>query len=551
MQRSKGSQRFRWRVLLLQLAIVLFTLLIVSVIVMRVEVTRVENAAFTRVQTVASETADLNDIGQALANDSSRAASIIAPLAHLAESASGVDYVTIADMRGVRVAHPDPSQIGKPVSSDHEPIRQGENFRGTEQGPLGETLRVKQPVYFENQIVGTISVGILQSKVRANLADIVLAFAPWIILAVAAGSLMAAFAERSIRRIYRVDPDEVDSLRQAQQAVLYSVSDGVLGIDAAGRLTLLNEEARRLLDLPDDAVGRPATEVLDDSLVRLLNSDSPEAEAMQNVLSGERVLIATRRDAQLGPKHTGRILTLKDQTELENTLRELRGQKSLTDTLRAQAHEFTNRLHLLSGLMSIGEFEEAKEHIQRFSGTEGQNHERLLADPTLSALFSAKQASAREAGVHLELHPSSATAPGFTVDEDTVTVTANLLVNAIEAAGDGGVVVLRLNSGTAGVRIAVSDSGPGIAQDEARRIVQLGYSSKTGPRATVHGRGIGLALVDRIRLRRGGVLKFQTSSLGGAEVIAAWPPTAPTMDTAPNKIDVPDPRAFGGSPAHD
>lgn len=537
----------------MQLAIVLFTLLIVSVIVMRVEVTRVENAAFTRVATVASETAELSDIGRALAEDPENAARVVAPLAHLAESASDVDYVTIADMQGLRVAHPDPSQIGQPVSSDHEPIRQGESFRGTEKGPLGETLRVKQPIYFENRIVGTISVGILQSKVRANLADIVLAFAPWIILAVAAGSLMAAFAERSIRKIYRVDPEEVDSLRQAQQAVLYSVSDGVLGIDAGGRVTLLNEEARRLLELPEDAVGRMASEVLDDSLVRLLTSESPEAEAVQNVLSGERVLIATRREAQLGPKHSGRILTLTDQTELENTLRELRGQKSLTDTLRAQAHEFTNRLHLLSGLMSIGEYEEAKEHIQRFSGTEGQDKERLLADPTLSALFSAKQASAREAGVRLDLHPSSATAPGLKVDEDTVTVTANLLVNAIEAAGDGGVVVLRLNAGSSGVRISVSDSGPGIAPEQADRIVQLGYSSKTGPQAAVHGRGIGLALVDRIRLRRGGVLKFQTSSLGGAEVIAAWPPPPPaTEPEAPaNKIDVNDPRAFGGGPAHD
>lgn len=524
MERKKSTRRFRVRILFLQLAIVLIMLLSVSVIVMRVEVNRVESAAFSRVATVASETAELEPIGTALAEDPAQAAAVVAPLAHLAESVSGVDYVTIADMRGLRVAHPDPALIGKPVSSDHGPIREGQSFRGIEEGTLGITLRVKQPIYHESDIVGTISVGILQSKVRANLVDIVWAFAPWIFLAVAIGSVAAAFVERAIRRIYRIGPEEVEPLLQAQQAVLYSVSDGVLGVDGSGRLTLVNEEARRLLELPADAVGRPADEVLDQSLVRLLHSDSPEAESVQNVLSGERVLIATRREATLGAKNYGRTVTLTDHTELEDTLRELRGQKSLTDTLRAQAHEFTNRLHLLSGLLSIGEYEEAKEHIQRFSGTAGDHPETHLADPTLSALFVAKQAVAREAGVRLELHPSSALAPGTPVDEDIITVTANLLANAIEAAGDGGVASLHLNAGPTGIRIAVCDSGPGISRDEASRVVQLGYSSKSGSHTAAHGRGIGLALVDRILTRRDGVLKFGSSELGGAEVIVAWPP---------------------------
>ena len=524
MQWIKKNRRFRIRVLFLQLAIVLITLLAVSVIVMRVEINRVENNAFSRVATVAEETAQLAPIGSALAEDPANAAKVVAPLAHLAESVSGVDYVTIADLNGIRVAHPDPEAIGQPVSSDHETIRRGETFRGVEEGPLGVTLRVKQPVYENGEIVGTISVGILQSKVRASLVDVVWAFAPWIVLAVAIGSLAAALVERAIRRIYRVDPEEVDSLKQAQQAVLYSVSDGVLGVDGTGRLSLVNDEARRLLELPENAVGQQVEEVLDQSLVDLLRSDSPEAESVQNVLSGERVLIATRREAMLGPKNYGRTLTLTDHTELEDTLRELRGQKSLTDTLRAQAHEFTNRLHLLSGLMSIGEYEEAKEHIQRFTGARGEHPEMHLGDPTLSALFIAKQAVAGEAGVRLELHPFSAVAPGTAIDDDAITVTSNLLANAIEAAGDGGEVSLQLNAGPTGVRIAVSDSGPGIKEGDAARLVQLGVSSKTGTQSAIHGRGIGLALVDRIRIRREGVLKFGSSDLGGAEVIAAWPP---------------------------
>lgn len=157
----KNSQRFRIRILFLQLAIMLITLLAVSVIVVRVEINRVEDTAFSRVALVAEETAQLTAIGNALAEDPANASEVVAPLAHLAESASGVDYVTIADLDGIRVAHPDPEAIGQPVSSDHESIRNGETFRGIEQGPLGVTLRVKQPIFENGNIVGTISVGIL------------------------------------------------------------------------------------------------------------------------------------------------------------------------------------------------------------------------------------------------------------------------------------------------------------------------------------------------------------------------------------------------------
>lgn len=523
MRGMKNSRRVSTQIMLLQLGIVLITLMAAAVVVMRVEVDRVEESAFERVQTVALETAQLSAVQEAITLPAEQAASVIAPLAHLAESASGVDYVTVVNMDGIRVAHPEASQIGRPVSSDHESIREGQSFRGVEQGPLGVTLRVKEPIYAQSEVVGTISVGILQSNVRANLADVVWAFAPWIILAAALGTTAAAFVARAVRRIYGVAPEQVSSLLQAQQAVLYSVSDGVLGVDAQGRLSLINEEAKRLLNLPKAEVGQDAAQLLDEDVLQLLRSDAPDAEAVQNVLSGERVLIATRREAVLGTQRYGRTLTLSDHTELEDTLRELRGQRGLTDTLRAQAHEFTNRLHLISGLLSIGEYAEAQEYLRVFSGASESTPERLLGDPLLAALITAKQAVAREAGVQLQLHPNSQTAPGFSAGPDELTAASNLISNAIEAAGDGGTAMVRINAGPGGSRFEVCDSGPGLHPGEAEQAVQLGYSSKPSSGAT-GGRGIGLTLVDRITRRRGGVLEFEASELGGARIIAAWPP---------------------------
>lgn len=535
MRRQKNGRRFRAQILLLQLGIVLLSVLIVAIAVMRVELSRVEKVAFDRVGTVAEEIAELPTVQAALADRGRNTVPIITPVAHLAESVSGVDYVTVADLNGIRVAHPDPSLIGLPVSSDHDLIREGQSFRGVEMGPVGMTLRVKEPIYSGDKIVGTVSVGILQSKVRADLVEMVGVFAPWIIAAVAVGTVMATLAARQVRRIYGVTPEQVNTLLQAQEAVLHGVGDGVLGVDQWGRISLLNGEARRLLGLPANAVGQTADDLLDADVVRLLHSEQEQRELTQNVLSGERILIATRREARVGARYYGYTLTLKDRTELENTLRELRGQRSLTDTLRAQAHEFTNQLHLISGLISIGEVEEASGHLERFSGMQKQSSERALTDPVLSALLNAKQAVAREAGVKLQLHPGSATEAGWECDDDAMTVAANLMANAIEAAGDGGMVDVRINAGSRGVRIVVGDSGPGIAPEDRSRIVELGFSSKENRGDNAHGRGIGLTLIDRIVTRRGGVLQIGDSDQGGAEVIVAWPLRGSEIDVESEK----------------
>lgn len=526
MTKKGNPRRLRLRILLLQLGIVLGTLLLASIVVMRAELHRVEEIAFERVETAALELAELETVQQGMVSDDPVAQ--VAEIARMATSVSGVYYVTIADMDGIRVAHQDPEQIGQPVSSEHEDIRQGGSFRGIEHGPLGLTLRAKEPIYYQGQVVGTVSVGVLQSTVRANLAEVVWGFAPWIILAAGIGSVGATLASRAVYRIYGVTPEQIGSLLQANQAVLFSIDEGVLGVDREGTVTLVNREALRLLNLPEQVVGQSMDEVLDSGVVQLLRSESPQAEVTQTVLSGERILIATRREALVGGKRYGRTLTVKDRTELENTLRELRGQKSLTDTLRAQAHEFTNQLHLVSGLLSIGEVEEAAEHIQRYAGMSGAHTERPVEDPMLAAICNAQLAVAREAGVELRIHPGSSTKEGWKADEDIATVTSNLVSNAIEAAGDGGVVSVRINAGQTGVRVEVKDSGPGISADELPGLLRLGHSSKHKPGVSPHSRGIGLTLVDRIIARRNGLLRVERADLGGAHIVAAWPERAAT-----------------------
>ena len=542
-ERGRLRRSMRLRLLLLQLAIVLFTVLAVALVVLRFEDLRTRELAFEQVHTVAEEMAQNRDVVRWI--NEPEAAEHIQPIARLAQRAAGVEFVVVADRDGLRVAHPDPEMTGQPVSSDHGPVRGGETFRGTEEGPLGVTFRSKVPVWDGDEVVGTVSVGVQQSEIRGDLLAVVLGFAPWVLGAAALGTAAAALAARYVRkRIYGAEPEQMAALHQSREALLHSVGDGVVGVDERGVVTLLNDEARRLLDLPSDveAEGRPAREVFEGDVGALLagagasrvaqSADSPASpdstDSTTLLLAGERILVARLRPALIDGRPAGRTLTLQDRTELETTVRELEGQRSLAETLRAQTHEFSNRLHVISGLLSLGEADEAQQYVRSLTGTRSTAGPVDLEDPSLTALVGAQTAAAREAGVGLSVAEDSHVSAGWRSDEDTLTVVANLLTNAIEAAGDGGQVQLHVDAGAGGTTVRVDDSGPGVDPAVAREVFRWGASTKQhadGRSGAVPagGRGIGLALVDRIVRRRLGQVDVETSPLGGARFTAAWP----------------------------
>ncbi|MGM7669901.1 ATP-binding protein [Microbacterium sp. A93] len=541
MHRPPSRRGRRLRLLTLQVAIVLLTVLAVAAIVLRFEDLRTRDLAFEEVHTVATEMAENPDVIASV--NAADAAEQIQPIAHLAQRVAGVEFVVVVNRDGLRVAHPDPDQIGEPVSSDHGPILGGETFRGTEEGPLGVSLRSKVPIRDGGTVVGSVSVGMLQSEIRGDLLEVVLGFAPWILLAAGLGTAGAAWTSRYVRtRIYGAEPEEMSALHQSRQALLHSVGDGVVGVDEQGRIILINDEATRLLAVGHDVQGQLASEVLDPDLAALLAAPADPAdpagpedsageptERTTFALAGERILLAQVRPIRAQGRDIGRTLTVQDRTELEANLRELEGQRSLTETLRSQTHEFSNRLHVISGLLSLGETEEAEAYIRGLTGLTdltGGPDRTGLADSALAALVGAKAALAREAGVGLTLAGSSALDPDWNADDDALTVVANLLTNAIEAAGDGGTVVLELVARGGGFEVTVDDSGAGIDPARTRQLFRWGTSTKedgaTGGRIA-GGRGVGLALVDRVARRRRGRVSVETSPLGGARFRARWP----------------------------
>jgi two-component system CitB family sensor kinase len=198
--------------------------------------------------------------------------------------------------------------------------------------------------------------------------------------------------------------------------------------------------------------------------------------------------------------------------------------RSLAHALRAQTHEFSNKLHTVSGLLELGRYDDASRFIARTALVHQELvdlvHERI-DEPALAALLLAKAAIASERGVDFRLAGETRLPADAADERDLVTVVGNLVDNAVEAASrpDGsGWIEVAVQAGPDGVGIRVRDSGPGVADDVAEHIFSEGFTTKPG---TSH-QGLGLALVRRVAQRRGGWVRVTND--GGTVFTALLPP---------------------------
>lgn len=536
MTAMRRTMSLRSQLLLLQVAIVVLTIGIVGGVAVKMQSAQIRDSYEERMIGVARSVATLPSVRDAYSDPAP--AATIQPIAEMIRAASGVTYVVVTDTEGIRYSHPDPRRIGEHVSTDPSETLAGQTYVGTQTGTLGQSWRVKMPIRSEGEVIGMVSVGTLEATLRSDLLDDLPQLLLWVLGAGLVGTLGAVYVTRLVwRRIYQMEPEEIASLREVRDAMLHGLGEGVVALDEHGRVALVNDEARRLLDLPEDVVGSEARTVLDGALHDLLGSGGGAADRL--VLVGEQILFARADRAVVDGRDVGAVLLLRDRTEVQALVRDLDGERDLTQALRAQAHEFANTMHVVGGLLDLGRHEDARTFITRTGGTGGPGRYAELpgiTDPAVAALLLAKTATAHERGVLVQVAPGATLAPDGTTD--AVTVLGNLVDNGVDATGRGGTVLVELAQQGATSLLRVTDDGPGVAAADRERVFTSGFSTKAGPRT----HGIGLALVHHVVTRRGGSVELTEAPGGGACFTVRLP--APRIAAAPPALV-----AAGGGPA--
>ena len=453
------------------------------------------------------------------------------PLQNIASKvrlATGVLFVVITNDRGIRLSHPNPDELGKPVSTDPSTALSGGEEVVEQTGTLGPSIRAKVPVVAldSTRVIGQISVGMSTSTVYDLLRNEQRAAAMTGGPALLAGVVLSGLLARRWReQTLDLQPPEMTELVRTQEAVLHGIGEGVLAVDTEGNTTFVNDEACRLLEI-GSATGHPIDQIgLTPRVLEVVRSCDP-APTLATV--GERVLVVSARPVSREGRELGTVLVVRDRTDVELLTRQLDAVQLMSTVLRAQRHEFANRLHLLNGLLHTGHTEEASRYLAELLGS-GPLGSALpginaIRDPFLQAFLAAKAAVAREAGATLRIGEGTF-APGWLAHPvDVTTVLGNLLDNAIDAVRTGGndikVVDVELLQDNSTLHITVGDSGDGVASEFVDQVFVEGTSTK--PQSDIPGgRGIGLALARQIARSLGGDIWLSHPGNPGAELCGA------------------------------
>jgi two-component system CitB family sensor kinase len=532
------------QLLLLQVAIVLTTVVGTGVTAVLIQEQQLRAAYQDRMVAVAQSVAGLPVILDAFDDDDP--SETIQPVAEVIRKASDVTYVVVANEFGIRYSHPNPDRIGERVSTDPAIPLSGQVYVGTQTGTLGESWRVKVPIFDDDEVIGQVSVGILESELRAEFLGGLGGLLAALAAAALVGVVGSAWIGRVIRRrIYGLEPDEIRAMLETREAMLHGIREGLVAVDERGRLVLINDAAARLLAVqePERVLGLPVEDVLDRELARFIASGEDRETP---VLSGERVLLVHGDRVRVDGRDIGSIAILRDRTELETMLRELEGAQGLAEGLRAQSHEFSNKLHVVSGLLELGHVDAAIAFIQRV-GSGGalstlDEHDGI-ADVETAALVLAKRSRAQELGLRLEVEPDShlEAVADAAQRTDLVTVLGNLLDNAIEACTLGGRIDLSIRDDDEDgmLVVRVDDDGPGVPPDRRTAVFEPDVSGKA-PAPGKARRGIGLTIVQRVAARLGGEVLVEESPAGGARFVVRLPwrgAGEPDPDAAAGKPD--------------
>jgi two-component system CitB family sensor kinase len=539
--------RLATQVLLLQIAVVALTLGLAGALLAFLSHQRIAAEVGTRALDIASVVAAAPAVradvarydaapltpGTALTNE--LAAGQLQSIASEVQKSTDVSFVVITNNQGIRLAHPDRAALGQHVSTDPAEALAGHAVVLRQSGTLGPSVRAKVPVFQldSNRVIGEISVGVSTSAVHQQLWTDVRTAAVLVGLALLIGIIGSVLLARRWRALtLGLQPAELAEMVRGQAAVLHGIGEGVLAADTSWRTTFVNDEACRLLEIGTEP-GRPVGEVgLTPRVLEVFKS----AESSPTIATvGDRIVVVSARRVSRDGRDLGTVLVVRDRTDVESLTRQLDAVQLMSTALRAQRHEFANRLHLLNGLLHSGHVEEAAKYLEELLGS-GPLGSALpgietVQDAFLQAFLAAKAASAREAGVTLTIGENTWVSGRLALPVDVTTVLGNLLDNAIDAARTGRddtkVVEVELLEDGSTLHITVADSGDGVAPDFVEHVFTEGKSTK--PQSAIPGgRGIGMALSRQISRALGGDVWLSspgdpTAELRGAEFIARLP----------------------------
>lgn len=421
-----------------------------------------------------------------------------------------IEYIIVVDNEGIRYSHPNSQIIGEKFVGGDEfrAIKEGDTYISQGAGTLGNSLRAFVPIYDKESgkdigfvCVGTLIDSIGQAKSLAVLY-IILTSTCGLIVGIIGAIILANNIKNSLLGL---EPEEITRLYNEKIGILHAINEGLIAIDNEGKITLINDSALNILRYEtvtdkNYLIGKNIEDVFPTmGLTKVLQKGEGEFEKPQRI---HNTLIMTNI---IPINHKGKILgaiaTFRDKTEVTRLAEELTGVKKMAWSLRAQNHEFMNKLHTITGLIQLEEYDEALEFISHVAKSRNKISSILtkkIKNPSLSALLLSKYNKSEECRVKFIIDENSTLTklPQYMTSEEIVSIVGNLIENSLDAvSNDGnGEIYIKIVQHNDDLEIIVKDNGSGIKEEYRDKIYNHGFTTKEDQRG--HGMYIVKSIID-------------------------------------------------------
>ena len=447
----------------------------------------------------------------------------------IADDLADVDVISIVDTNNMRIYHTNHNLIGTEYDGTHPDFSTHKKGFYTESdiGPSGPQRRTYSAIYDgRGNYIGFIMAIMLKTSIRSFTYKIVLLFLSVTVAAILIEiAICRAFSRKLKRRLLGYEPDAFTSMFRIRDNILESTYDGIMAADSNLNIQFANKAAKKLLGCDEESCDAKVSliqqNVFADRFLSEVIKTGNAAFGIQHETENGTALMVDCVPVKEDGIISGAVAILHDRTEYTKLMEELSGTKYLVDSMRANNHDFTNKLHVILGLIQIGEYDKAVSYIENISIIQRETLSTVMHavdNASFAALLIGKIARASECNVKfilkegIRFKSSEVAVPS----EALVTIVGNLIDNALDAMNmnlnndrprelEFGVFTkpgAEADAGNGELLLTVRDTGCGIPDDIKDRIFEKGFSTKGT------GRGVGMYHTKQLVESLGGTISF-------------------------------------------
>ena len=456
---------------------------------------------------------------------------VIQPIANDIMENTKTDFVVVMGMDGIGYSHPLRERLGMHFVGGDElkVLKEGKSYVSQATGSMGPSIRAFAPIYRNARQVGAVAVGILLEDVNKKINSIInyiyLTFFIGAIIGIIGSVLLANNVKKSI---FGLEPEEIAKLLQEKSVIINSIKEGIIAIDAEHKITLINKEAKNILNYKKDIIDKKIEEIVPTTqLPRLLKTGKPEYNKEQII--NDTNILTNRVPIKINDNVVGVVASFNKKTDVQKLAEELTGVRKFANALRSQNHEFMNKLHTISGLIQLKEYDDAINIISHITHQKQELTSFLIKkihSNEIAGLLLGKFDEANELNINLKIDPKTSLSNLASTDfkERLVTIIGNLIDNAIEShdkykrKSEKKEIYLNIFEDEYLLKIIVRDNGTGIPESIQTRIFNRGFTTKKNK-----AHGIGLDIVKNNVDLLGGDIEFESIPGKGTEFIITIP----------------------------